>query len=307
MLAALVAALALQAPLPAPPTPTATLPPAQIDDTLEIGGEGVAARSVNTRLTVPVRVNGAGPFRFIVDSGADRSVVGLGIASRLELPPEDSVMLHSVAGATRVSTVRVDSLSLGTTVIEGLTLPVLLDSHIGAAGLIGIDALANQRLLLDFKRQLIQVEDSRRSATMLDGEIVVTARRRRGQLILTEVTVGGRRVSAVIDTGSEVTIGNMALHRHMAQRRRGRPLRPVTLTSVTGASVEADLAILPTIRIGRLELRDLTVAFADLPPFRLFGLADQPALLLGTDVLETFRRVALDFGRRRVRFQLRRE
>jgi hypothetical protein len=47
------------------------------------------------------------------------------------------------------------------------------------------------------------------------------------------------------------------------------------------------------------------MAFADVPPFKLFGLSDQPALLLGTDLLETFRRISLDFKDRKVRFQLR--
>ena len=47
------------------------------------------------------------------------------------------------------------------------------------------------------------------------------------------------------------------------------------------------------------------MAFADVPPFTVFGLAKQPALLLGTDLLDTFRRVSLDFRARKVRFQLR--
>ena len=53
-------------------------------------------------------------------------------------------------------------------------------------------------------------------------------------------------------------------------------------------------------------LRNVPIAFADVPPFKLFGLADEPALLLGTDILENFRRVSLDFRARKVRFQLRR-
>jgi hypothetical protein len=48
------------------------------------------------------------------------------------------------------------------------------------------------------------------------------------------------------------------------------------------------------------------MAFADVPPFDVFGLSKGPALLLGTDLLETFRRVSLDFRARKVRFQLRR-
>jgi hypothetical protein len=41
------------------------------------------------------------------------------------------------------------------------------------------------------------------------------------------------------------------------------------------------------------------------PPFHVFGLSKEPALLLGTDLLDTFRRVSLDFRARKVRFQLR--
>jgi hypothetical protein len=47
------------------------------------------------------------------------------------------------------------------------------------------------------------------------------------------------------------------------------------------------------------------MAFADVPPFRAFGLSGEPALLLGTDLLESFRRISLDFRARKVRFQLR--
>ena len=38
---------------------------------------------------------------------------------------------------------------------------------------------------------------------------------------------------------------------------------------------------------------------------RLNGLAMTPALLLGTDLMATFRRVSLDFRARKVRFQLK--
>jgi hypothetical protein len=48
------------------------------------------------------------------------------------------------------------------------------------------------------------------------------------------------------------------------------------------------------------------MAFADVPPFKIFGLEKEPALLLGTDILENFRRISLDFRSRKVRFQLRR-
>ena len=62
-------------PVPASPRQMPPLPPAVIDNTLAISGEDIDARKINTRMTVEVLVNGRGPYRFLVDSGADTSVV----------------------------------------------------------------------------------------------------------------------------------------------------------------------------------------------------------------------------------------
>jgi hypothetical protein len=53
-------------------------------------------------------------------------------------------------------------------------------------------------------------------------------------------------------------------------------------------------------------MRNVPIAFADVPPFEVFGLNKGPALLLGTDLMENFRKISLDFLARKVRFQLRR-
>ena len=67
--------------------------------------------------------------------------------------------------------------------------------------MIGIDALVQQRLMMDFERRLIKVEDASVPEKIRPGDIVVTARRFRGQLILTEVRAAGLPLDAVIDTG----------------------------------------------------------------------------------------------------------
>lgn len=300
----LVAALAaLTAPVPPPPT----IPPAVIDNTLEVTGDALAAEQSRTRMFIPVEVNGQGPFRFLVDSGADRSVIGSTLAGSLALPPGRAVRVNGMAGSARVETVRIATLKLGTSVIDEVVAPALPERFLGAQGLVGIDALADQRLLLDFDRKTITVQDSRQREQVSGGdEIVVSAKRRNGQLILTAASVRGIPIFAVIDTGSEVTMGNLALQARVFGTRRPPPSRPVTLTAVTGQTLVANLATLSNIKIGGIDLNNVQIAFADAPPFRLFGLEKQPAMLLGTDVLEAFRRVALDFRARRVRFTLRR-
>ena len=288
-----------------PPVNVLPLPPAIIDDSLAIGGDDVAGREVRTRMVVPVQVNGQGPFRFAVDSGADTSVIGQRRARALDLPAGTPVTLHGTTASSVVPRVLVDELNLGQSTIRALELPVLQERHLGADGLIGIDALVEQRLMLDFEAQAIRIEDARRPAKMLDGEVVVTARLRRGQLILTQARANDRAVDAVIDTGSEITIGNLAL-RDQLIRKHPDAFTTVIATGVTGVSVPLQIARVRELRLGPVLLQDVPIAFADVPPFAVFGLADRPALLLGTDLMATFRRVSLDFRARKVRFQLRR-
>jgi hypothetical protein len=295
----------IEKPRTVPSTQLPPLPPAVIDDTLAIGGEDINARKVATRMTVEVHVNGRGPYRFLVDSGADTSVVGLRIASQLQLPLGTPAILHGTTASAQVDRVLVDELSLGQSTIRQLEIPALREEDLGGEGMIGIDALVQQRLMMDFEKRVIKAEDARQPAKMLDGEIVVTARRRRGQLILTQVSAAGLPVEAVVDTGSEISIGNLALRDKLIRGNR-RNFVTVAATGVTGVTINLQLARVSELRLGSVILRDVPIAFADVPPFKVFGLSREPALLLGTDLLETFRRVSLDFRARKVRFQLRR-
>ncbi|HWJ58856.1 MAG TPA: aspartyl protease family protein [Sphingomicrobium sp.] len=288
---------------PATPSTVPPLPPAQIDNTLAIGGNDVKAREIDTRLSVDVGINGRGPYHFLVDSGADTSAVGLRIANDLQLPLGTPAILNGTTGRNIVDRVRVAELTLGLSTIRNLDLPALKEVDLGGDGLIGIDALVEQRLMMDFEKRVIKVEDARTPVEIHPGDIVITARRRRGQLILTHVQAGGVSLDAIIDTGSEVTIGNSALRDKLL--RRGHEFWTVPATGVTGETVNLEMARVGEIELGPVTLNDVPVAFADVPPFKLFGLADQPALLLGTDLLSTFRRVSLDFLSRKVRFQLR--
>lgn len=294
-------------PRPAPPGPSTmpALPPAVLDQTLAIGGDDIEADKVRSRMTVEVKVNGRGPYKFLVDSGADTSVVGLKIARELQLPLGTPVILNSMTDRNIVDRVRVAELTLGPSTIRDLHVPALREQDVGGQGMIGIDALVHQRLMMDFEKRLIKAEDSRRPVRTIPGEIVITARRQRGQLILTHVAADRLPIDAVIDTGSEITIGNSALRKKLIRSASRDKFWRVAMTGVTGTTVEVEMANIGELRLGPITLRNVPIAFADVPPFAVFGLTEEPSLLLGTDILETFRRVSLDFRSRKVRFQLR--
>jgi hypothetical protein len=304
--AAAVQAPKISKPGPAPATPpnVPPIPPALFDPTLAVGGDDLKARKVETRLSVEVQLNGRGPYRFIVDSGADTSAVGLRIARDLQLPLGTPAILNGMTSRNVVDRVKVSELTLGPSTIRDLEIPALREIDLGGDGLLGIDALVRQRLMLDFEKRLIKVEDARKPMKYSAGDIIITARRQRGQLIMTEVRAGGVRLDAVIDTGTEITIGNLALRNKLLRKRA--KFTTVEAIGVTGVAATLQIAFVDELQLGPVLLRNVPIAFADVPPFKLFGLAEQPALLLGTDILETFRRISLDFRARKIRFQLKR-
>jgi hypothetical protein len=64
----------------------------------------------------------------------------------------------------------------------------------------------------------------------------------------------------------------------------------------------ADYTQIERLDIGGVGFNNLPIAFADVAPFRKFGLTKVPALMLGMDALRLFRRVDVDFANREVRF-----
>ncbi|WP_417595526.1 retroviral-like aspartic protease family protein [Parasphingorhabdus sp.] len=254
------------------------------------------------RMTVPVSIEGNGPFSFVIDTGAERTVISRRIADRLALDGEEPAQLMSIAGTSMVDMVYVPRLTLGQKSYDGLISPVLAAHHIGADGILGLDGLQDQRILFDFVANQIIIEDAEKARNRPKSrEIVVTAKRRSGQLIFTDATISGIKVNVIIDSGAQVSIGNMALQKRLL--RRSKQLDDDSLLiAVTGETVGVDFAKVREFRIGRARFASLLVAFADAPPFERFGLADKPTLLLGMDVLRKFDQVAIDFPKRKIHF-----
>ena len=249
------------------------------------------------RMTVSVSVAGRGPYRFLVDTGSERTVISRELASLLRLENGRSAILHSVMGANDVSTVHIPHLRVSGNVISVTDAPALGASNIGADGMLGIDSLRSQRVMFDFKAKTMSITPSAQPLERMDGDtIVVRARSRNGRLIFTQAKIDGKRVSVIVDTGSQVSIANLAMQKLLT--RRGQQLLPdsITIESVTGEKMSAGIARVPQLELGGVELKDLSVAFADAHIFRQLGLEDRPALLLGMNAMKAFDRISIDFA-----------
>jgi predicted aspartyl protease len=302
MIGALLAALQV-APAPAPPLspPTGSMPV----DASTIPGDpastAVKLREIDTRMTVPVLINGKGPFRFIVDSGATRTVISSTLATQLGLAPAGTVPLHSVGGESDVPAVHIDSLYVGALPAKEIVAPVLDEANLGGLGILGIDTLQNKKVVLDLIHHRMSVEPADKHVTpAAEGEIVVTARSRFGQLVLADADAAGQKIYAIVDTGSMVTLGNLVLRDKLVRHKRASP-QLVSITDVTGRKIIASYAPISDMRIGSFHMENVVIAFDDAHAFERFGVLQKPAMLLGMDMLQAFDRVSIDFARRKVR------
>jgi predicted aspartyl protease len=261
------------------------------------------ATDASDRMTVAVNIAGKGPYPFLIDTGSQRTVISRELAARLRLGSGPTAEIHSISGRTFVQTVIIPSLEINARSVKDIRAPALATSDIGAAGILGIDSLQSQRILLDFKAATMTVRPSTEQTEKWDGEtIVVKAKSRFGQLVLADASADGAKVWVIVDTGAQVSIGNEALRRKLFGRKSRRESHPIQILSVTGGTTPADYTTLEAIRLGGMTINNLPVAFADAHPFRKLGLTKRPALLLGMDALRLFDRVSVDFANRKVRF-----
>ncbi|WBO22472.1 aspartyl protease family protein [Sphingomonas abietis] len=311
MIVALGAMLQTAAPaLPAPPVTTmsATTTPA---DATTVPGDpastAVKLREVDARMTVPVLINGQGPFRFIVDSGATRTVISSRLAAQLALPAAGTVPLHSIGGESEVPAARIASLYVGTLPAKEIVAPILDETNLGAAGILGIDTLKGKKVVIDLLHHSMSVEPADKMfRAPIDNEIVVTARSRFGQLVLADADAAGQRIYAIVDTGSMVTLGNLALMDRLVRKKKATPQQTV-ITDVTGREIVATYAPISDLRLGPWHMSNVVIAFDDAHAFARFGVANKPAMLLGMDMMQAFSRVSIDFARRKVRLLRRGE
>ena len=290
------------APVAAPADPAL---PQEVDPGPEVavGSDALLFASPTTRdhigrVVVPVMVNGQGPFRFIVDTGANHSTISPRLVQKLGLKPtnEASIILDGITGTAQVSFVTVDRLQAGDLMIGSTDLPVVWAPVMaGADGILGAAGLTEKSLLIDFQRNRVVISRGveaavRANSTKIHGLSSVPG------LITLATRIGGVPVRAVIDTGAERTLGNLALRDALRARRMHGVI--AQMTSVYGATKEVEVGeilVAPPIVIDTLRINDVAIVFGEFHIFNVWKMQDQPALIIGMDVLGTVASFSIDF------------
>lgn len=257
------------------------------------------------RVWVPVFINGRGPFRLVLDSGATHSAITPSVVQQLGLSTTEqpAVMMRGVTGSAITPAVRVDSLSVGDLEVGTSILPVVADAFGGADGLLGSEGMSDKRIYIDFRHDFVNIGRSRNRRADT-GFTAVPLLADQGRMLVVDALVAGIRTRAILDTGAQASIGNDAL-RSALDRRRRREGTMDLITGATGDTQRGEGLVVSPVVIGGLAVYNAHVTFGNVHLFNTWAKADTPTLLVGMDVLGLVDTLVIDYRRREVHIKPR--
>jgi predicted aspartyl protease len=294
----------LSEPVTSPTSPTEVVP----DDAITKPDYEAPTRPDRIgRIIVPVMLNGRGPFQFALDTGANRTVLApqLVAALGLDITNEETVIMNGATGSAVVPTVVVERVAAGDVVLVGQRLPVADALTSDIDGILGVDGLESKRIMVDFINDKIEIRNARHERP-ISGALRISAQLRFGRLIVVDAYVDRIRVKAVIDTGSESTLGNGALYAALYRPKRANVPNPaIDVLGETLASQRGELLPVAALTVGDVQVNHFNVVFGKFYIFKLWNLDRQPAIVIGMDLIGRLDTLVIDYERQEVQLRAR--
>jgi predicted aspartyl protease len=248
------------------------------------------------RVWVPVYINGKGPYKLVLDTGANRTAVIPSLAKKIGTPAGSNVLkVLGATGSAIVPAIRVNSIEVGDLFLGDRQVAIVPDVFGGAQGVLGADGLSDKRVHIDFKNDQISILRST-GPVRVHGYTKIPVKLRYGHLLMFDMKIAGVRTRAMLDTGAQSTIGNSSLRAALAKKKRQgveNIIIGVTLDAQKGETVLA-----PSVELGDLTLRGMQVTFGDMYIFEAWKMTDTPALLIGMDIIGLLDTLIIDYKRR---------
>jgi len=249
------------------------------------------------RIWAPVLINGKGPFRLVLDTGANSSAIIPPVLEALGVGVEGArtVQLTGVTGTAVVPVIFAQQLEVGDLLMQNIRLPVVPDVFGGAQGVLGSDGLGDKRIYIDFRNDLIRISRSHGEPLPVNfTRVPVTLNSLR--LLTFDLRVGNVRTHAILDTGAQQSMGNGKLRE--ALLRRAREARDEDIVGVTLDVAQGQSMAIPPIGLGDIQVRNMRVNFGNEFIFERWKLTREPALILGMDVIGTLETLIIDYKQR---------
>ncbi len=201
-------------------------------------------------------------------------------------------------------TVRVNSLLVGDLLITGSKLPIIPDALGGAEGILGNEGLIDRRVYIDFRHDIISITHSHNRAAP-PGYYTVPFTLQRGRLLMVDAWLGRVRAKAIIDTGGQTTVGNLALRDALMHKYRSGTPEVDHIEGVTTDVQDGEGRRAPSIEFGPIDIHTDRMTFADMRIFEYWHLTEEPALLIGMDALGLLDALIIDYHRNELQLRMR--
>lgn len=259
------------------------------------------------RIWAPVAINGRGPFRLVLATGASHSALTPHLVERLGIRsnPADTVILRGATGSVPVPMVPIETLEVGELLMEPRRLAVIPDALDDADGVLGMDELSGMRIHIDFRRDRITIMRSKNQRAA-GGFQTIPVTFLEGRLLVVDASMAGIPVKAIIDTGSQTTLGNAALRAALVERRR-QEMREGKLDQVIGSTLDMQVGTrlgTPALALGPIIVRQSATTFADFEIFKHWKMTEEPAMLVGMDVIGLLDTLIIDYRRKELQVKL---
>ena len=265
--------------------------------------------SATGHIVVETRLNGRGPFRFVIDTGASISVVYESARVAIGIEPDPHIQVHvlGMTGSRIYPVGQIAEIRVGNEVWENVRVAILPDTALSAAridGILGVDFLSRyavlysqqERVLRLYPRELVADNSYRgwdrialRELHVGEGNVAV---------FVFDMYIDTQHIPTVFDLGATVNLLNWRAARALDVLVR----RPRQSPDVHGVSGSAE--VLAELRVWRLRInnsfwRNRVFLIGEFPVFEGLGLDRRPAAIAGADLFGQ-RDFIIDFARRRL-------
>jgi predicted aspartyl protease len=213
-------------------------------------------------ILVPARINGQGPYHFLIDTGnGEREpILFRPLAAALGLTTDREAETPGVLGPVRTARARLDRLEVGQTsltdepvlVIDQLQLPPV---EVTPAGILGHGFFRDRRLVIDYPGRTLEFAASRE--TRASGTPFSLGAPKPYVIVDVAVDDGPVR-SFLLDTGASRTTISPALAAEL-----GLAIEPIEAVAI-GGSITAGTAVVSRLEAAGRTERDAPVAVIDL-------------------------------------------
>ena len=245
-----------------------------------------------------VMLNGKGPFSFMVDTGSTTTVLAQRHVAAVGAPITGMATVAGTTGMAQTQVAQMDLIEAGAVTKRDVRVAVLPDENLASIdGILGADVFAGKRVVFDIQDKSVRIESSRRPTRSTRGTMLSNMNVRRGLLAEIEGRVGSVRAKLMLDTGAQNCIANMALSEALQRAHpRLERIEGMKVFGVTGHVLTGQVIGLPRVELRAFSVKDASAVAVDAPIFDLWGLKDEPAMIVGMNLLSRLRSFSIDYG-----------